>query len=128
MNAPASVEVPVRFRRLFRAHISAPDSSRPELTAFVEAGTRDAAVRKIAGAIAVLEYRNFEDVAERLYNCSSAAELIDEGLSDDLEARLLETGWSGGKPTHFVEHPLVLLADPTPLLKVWARVGLKVTP
>jgi hypothetical protein len=48
--------------------------ARHGVTAFVEAGTRGAAVRKIAGAIAILEYRKPEEVAERIYNCSSARE------------------------------------------------------
>jgi hypothetical protein len=124
MNAqPAAQPVPAAFRRLYRAHIQpAHDWRQPELTAFLEAGSRETAVRKIAQAIAAIEFGSTPaSVQERIYNCSGAAELIDEGLSENLEERLMETGWSGGKATHFVEHPLVLLSDPAPLLFVWAR-------
>ena len=116
-----SVTLPVHFRRLYRAHVQPQDWRQPELTAFVEAGTHNAAVKKIAAAIAALEYRKPEEMQERLYNCSSAEELIEQGLSDDHALRLFETGWSD-RVVSWVEHPLVLLADPAPLLKVWARV------
>jgi hypothetical protein len=113
--------VPHQFRRLFRAHVQPQDWRQPECTAFVEAGTHSAAVRKIAGAIAALEYRKPEEVQERIYNCSSAEELIAEGLSEDHALRLFETGWSD-RVVSWVESPLVLLLDPAPLLKVWARI------
>jgi hypothetical protein len=121
--------VPSPFRRLFRAHITPLDWRQPELTAFVEAGSRETAVRKIAQAIAAIEFGSTpESVQERIYNCCGSAELIDEGLGEDLEGRLMETGWGGGKPICFVEHPLVLLTDPAPLLRAWARVAKPVTP
>ena len=113
----------IDITRLYRAHVTAADWRRTEVTAFVEAGTREAAIRKIAGAIAVLEYRKPEEISERIYNLASAEELIAENLSEDHGLRLFETGWSGGKATHFVEEPLVLLINPGPLLKVWARLA-----
>ncbi len=128
MNASTPL-VPTHFRRLFRAHVQPQDGHRPELTAFVEAGSRETAVRKICQTIAAMEFGSTEaSVRERVYNCSGAVELINEGLGEDIEGRLLETGWGGGKPICFVEHPLALLADPAPLLKVWARVTRAVTP
>jgi hypothetical protein len=107
--------------RLWRAHVSPADSRGTEITAFVRAGSRGSAVLKIAGALAVLEYRKAEEVQERIYNCSNGAELVAEGLSDDHALRLFETGWSD-RVLSWVEHPLVLLADPAPLLHVWARI------
>jgi hypothetical protein len=112
----------VNLKRLFRAFVTAADYSQPKITAFIEAATREAAVRKLTAHIAILEYRKLEEVAERIYNCYSAAELIDEGLSGDRALRLFETGWSGGKATHYVESPLVLTTNPGALLRLWARI------
>lgn len=118
-----AVDIPSAFRRVYRAHIEPKEWRAPELTAFVEAVSRETAVRKIAETLVAIEYGSTpESVKERIYNCSGAAELIAEGLSEDIEMRLMETGWGGGKPICFVEHPLVLMSDPTPLLRVWARV------
>lgn len=122
-RADEAQPVPSPFRQIFRAHVEPKDWRRPELTAFVEAGSRETAVRKIAQAIAAIEFGSTEEsVRSRIYNATSAAELIEEGLGYDIEGRLMQTGWGGGKPICFVEHPLVLLADPAPLLKIWARV------
>jgi len=100
------------------------DWRAPELTAFVEAPSRESAIRKIAlSVVAALEFGNTaEGVAERIYNCLSAAECIEEGLSTDRELRLFETGWSGGKPICFVHHPLFLLNNPAPLCRKWAQI------
>jgi hypothetical protein len=121
----AAHSLPVHFRRLYRAHITprAHDYRGPELTAFVEASSREGAVRKIAAAIvAAMEFGSTaESVAERIYNCNSAQECIDDGLSEDVELRLFETGWSGNKAICFVEHPLFLLANPAPLCRKWAQ-------
>jgi hypothetical protein len=108
--------------RLYRAHVSAADWRGTEVTAFVQAANHNAAVRKIAAAIAVLEYRKPEEVIERIYNCTSATELIEENLSEDDGLRLFETGWQGCRPVSWVESPLVLLTNPGPLLAVWARI------
>ena len=125
---PPATPVPSHFRRLYRAFVQPQDSRGAELTAFVEAPSRETAMRKICRTIAAMEFGSTpESVEDRTYNCSGAAELVAEGLGDDIEGRLLETGWSGGKPICFVEHPLVLLADPAPLLLVWARVTRPVT-
>lgn len=110
------------FRRVYRAHVEPKEWRGVEVTAFVEAGSRETAVHKIAQAIAVIDGSTAESIQERIYNCSGAAELMAEGLSEDIEMRLMETGWGGGKAISFVEHPLVLISDPTPLLRVWARV------
>jgi hypothetical protein len=111
---------PLNLSRLYRDHISPADWRGTERTAFVEGSSHNCACKKIAAAVAALDHRTPEQVAERIYNCYSAKELIDEGLSDDLELRIYETGWSGGKATHFVEHPLFLTAEPGVLARAWA--------
>jgi hypothetical protein len=93
-----------------------------ERTAFVEASSYHAAVKKIAAAVGALEHRSPVAVEERVYNCFSAKELIDEGLSESPELRLFETGWSGGKATHFVSEPLFLLDRPAELCRLWASI------
>lgn len=113
----------IDITRLWRAFISQTDWRRPEITAFVEAGSRETAARKIAAAVAVVEYRKPEEIADRIYNLSSADELISENISTDHAARLFETGWSGGEVIAWVQAPLVLCANPAPLLRAWARIG-----
>lgn len=108
--------------RLYRAFVSGRDGYRnPERTAFVEAASREGALRKIAAVIVALEYGStVESVSERIYNLNRAAECIEEGLSEDHELRIFETGW--GKAITFVEHPLFLLDDPAPLCRKWAQI------
>ena len=123
------VPVPPHFRRLYRAHVQPQDWRGAEVTAFVEASSCETAVRKISQTIAAIEFGStVESVAERVYNLAGAAELLDDGLGEDIEGRLFETGWGNGRPICFVEHPLVLLSNPGPLLHVWARVTQTVTP
>jgi hypothetical protein len=118
-----ALAVPQQFRRLYRAFVEPRDSGVRELTVFVEAHSSASAVQKISQAVCILEWSSTPpSVSERIYNCHSAAELINEGLSKNIEERLFETGWSGGKATHFASHPLVLVRDPTALLNIWARL------
>jgi len=88
----------------------------------VEASSHESAVKKIAGVIALIEFRKAEDVIERIYNLTSAEELIAENISEEPAKRLFETGWSGGKVTCWVRAPLVLTPKQGPLLAVWARI------
>ncbi len=111
------------FRRLYRAHVTSYDARGIEHTAFVEAASARAAVRKIAAVVATLEFgATAESVAERIYNCYCADELIATGVSADHSLRLCETGWSGNTAICFVEHPLFLLRDPAPLCRLWAQI------
>lgn len=109
------------YPRLFRAHIAA-GRDGVERTAFVEASCHHGAIRKIAAAIAAIEMRSPEEITERCYNVWSARELIDDGMSDDTELRLFETGWSGERVISFVENPLFMLADSGPLIRKWASI------
>jgi hypothetical protein len=72
--------------------------------------------------VGALEHRSPVAVEERVYNCYAAKELFDGGLSDSPELRLFETGWSGGKATHFVTEPLFLLDQPAELCRLWAAI------
>jgi hypothetical protein len=114
------------FPRLYRAFIGAP-SYGIERTAFVEAASHRDAIRRIANAVAALETKLPEVIEERLYNVASAQELMDEGMSPDLELRLFETGWSDGKAICFVEEPLFLVASPAALIRKWATLSAEVS-
>ena len=118
----ASNPVPAHLRRLYRAHIEPSEWRGVERTAFVEASSHNCACKKIAAAVSALEHRQPAEVADRIYNCYSAQELVDAGVSDELELRLFETGWSGGKATHIVREPLFLLAEPSALIRKWAAI------
>jgi hypothetical protein len=111
------------FRRLYRAFVQPCRWPGIELTAFVEASSHQSAIRRIAAVIVALECGStVESVSERIYNCASAVECVEEGLSEDPELRIFETGWGGGKPICFVQHPLFLVADPAPLCRNWAQI------
>jgi hypothetical protein len=111
---------PLPYFRLYRAHIGA-GARDAERTAFVEAASHQDAARKIANAVAAFEGRLPDAVAERIYNVSSARELVAEGLSGDIELRLFETGWSR-EAISFVQEPLFLLAAPAGLIRKWAQI------
>jgi hypothetical protein len=106
--------------RLHRVIVGSPDSRAPERVAFVEAIHGHAALKKVAAAIAALECRSPSAVEERLYNIQSAEECVEQGISDDVELRVFETGWNGHAPT-YVEEPLFLVAAPAALIRAWSR-------
>lgn len=106
--------------RLYRAHVEPHHRRGVERTAYVEAFSEHGAVELIAAAIAAIERRPSEEVRERIYNCASARELIDQGESTDYELRLFEVGWSAER-IHFVRHPLFLVESSGPLARAWAR-------
>ena len=106
---------------LDRVVVGSPDSRAPERVAFVEAiYDHAAALKKVAAAIAALEYRSPSAVEERLYNIQSAQECVEQGISDDVELRVFETGWNGRAPT-YVEQSLILVAAPATLIRAWYR-------
>ena len=118
---PTAAPTPLPFPRLYRAHVTAADTYGVERTAFVEAASHRAAARKIANVVAAIENRLPDQVEERIYNVYSSSELIEEGLSEDIELRLFETGWCGGKAAYFVEQPLFLISAPA-LIRKWGRI------
>jgi hypothetical protein len=123
-DAVTRAHIPPAFLRLYRAFVQpAADSRGPELAVFVEAAGHQSAIRKIANAIAAVEGCLPDTVAERTYNVYSARELIEDGLGDDIEGRVFECGWSGGKPTCFVDEPLFLMAAPAALIRKWAQIA-----
>jgi hypothetical protein len=106
LGQSASIPLPNHFRYLHRAFVEPRRSPGIELTVFVQASSRRWAIHRMAIVIAALEDGStVESVSERIYNCVSAAECLEEGLSEDPELRIFETGWSGGKPICFVRHP-----------------------
>jgi hypothetical protein len=120
-DAVTCAHIPTPYLRLYRAFIGA-DSYGTERTAFVEAASHHDAVRKIANAVAALDTRLPDAIEERIYNCYSARELIDEGLSEDIGLRLFETGWGGGRAVSFVDEPLFLVTAPA-LIRKWAQIA-----
>ena len=118
----------LNLTRVYRAHVQPADWPSAERTAFIEASSHHAAVRKIAVVVAALEYRSPDPVEERIYNCKGAEECIEEGLSADLELRLFEIGWNGHEPIAFVEHPLFLLDECVALIRKWAAITPKADP
>jgi hypothetical protein len=82
--------LPDHLRRLYRAFVTPHYPKQPERTFYVEAGTHKAAAKKIAGTIAALEYIKLDEAEEGIYNLNSITELMNDGLSEDFEARLFE--------------------------------------
>ncbi len=123
-SKPTSNRHPVEIdlTRLYRAYVSPADWRGQEACVFVEAASREAAIRKIASCLAVLQYRKPEEVAEAIYNLAHAEELIAENISEDHASRLFECGWSANRVIAWVQAPLVLMRDPGPLLSAWARI------
>ena len=113
----------IRLDHLYRAHIEPRDWREPEQSAFVEAISREGAVRKISAAVSALEFGSTpEQVAMRIYNTHSALELIQDGCSDDDALKLFEVGWSGDQVIAWVQQPLFLLREPAALIYAWARI------
>jgi hypothetical protein len=110
----------VDLRHVWRGHVQPLLMSLPERTAFVDATTERGARLKIAAAVAGLEGVRPEDVDYRIYNVKPARTCINEGESEDHELRLFEIGW-GEDGVVFVREPLILLQQPGPLARVWAR-------
>jgi hypothetical protein len=103
-SRPSPVEIDLT--RLYRAFVSQDSWRDPERTVYVEAPSREGAIRKIAAAISALEFGSTpEAVRARVYNCTSALELIEDGVSEDHTLRLWETGWSGSNVIAWVEQP-----------------------
>ncbi len=123
-SAPAESvpQLPPHLRRLYRAFVTPHNPANPERTFFVEAATNQAAAKKIAGTIAALEYTKLYEAEQAVYNVHSVFELIHDGLSDELEARLFEQGWSGDQVCSWVEAPVFLVRDPAPLIRAWVQV------
>ncbi len=121
-SRPSNVEIDLT--RLYRAFVGQESWRDPEKTVYVEAGSREGAVRKIAGAIAALEFgTTAESAAARIYNCVSAAELIEDGTGEDDALKLFQVGWSGPECIAWVEQPLFLVREPAALIRAWARIA-----
>ena len=118
--------LPTHLRRLYRAHVTPQRPTDPERTFYVEAATHQAAAKKIAGTIAALEYSKLYEAEQAIYNVHSIFELIHDGMSDNIEARIFECGWGSGRVVTWVETPVFLVANPAPLLRAWAAIAQEV--
>lgn len=105
--------------RVYRAHVS-PASGECEPTVYVEAGSHEGAIRKIVAAISACQPWR-KDVADAVYNCHSAVELIDQGESADVELRLFEVGWGGGRSPSMCSNPVFLVEEPGAWAAKWAE-------
>jgi hypothetical protein len=121
-RTPAAATREIDITRLYRAFVQPNCWREPERTVFVEAGSREGAVRKIATIIAALEYGKPEAVRERLYNLASAVDLIAENISEDHRLRLFECGWSGDQVISWISQPLFLLREPAALIRAWTQL------
>ena len=110
-------------QQLFRGVVEAHDWRGTPCHAFVMATDHDAALRKIAAAVAAIEQRSAESVAERVLGVASLPELATEGLGD-VDLRLFETGWCEGRPTYCTQ-PLFLLNSAAALIRQWASCPLQ---
>jgi hypothetical protein len=105
-------------QQLFRGVVEAHDWRGSPCHAFVMASDHDAALRKIAAAVAAIEERSPDSVAERVFSVASLPELASYGQGD-VDLRLFETGWSEGRPTYCTQ-PMFLLSAPAALMRQWA--------
>ena len=120
---PVAPGADIDITRLYRAFVSPSEFRDQERTVFVEAFSRETAIRKIAAVVSALEYgATDESVRERVYNCTSAVELAEEGVSEDHALRLYETGWCASEVISWVDQPLFLVREPAALIRAWARI------
>lgn len=116
--APERIDV----SSLYRAFLEPRTDRGPEHVVFVEALDHRQAVYRIVRAVAAIEgHEPDRTLHDRVYNVSSARELIAENRSEDPELRLFETGISGGRPTYYVPTVLFLTAQAA-LIRKWASL------
>lgn len=109
----------LNYQRVYRAHVE-PLRGECERTVYVEAGSHEQALRMITAALeACWPWRM--GVNERVYNCTSAVECIEQGESEDLERRLFEVGWGGGRPPLMCREPVFLVENPGAWAAKWAE-------
>lgn len=113
--------LPPGWRALWRAHTQLPaELAGEEFTIYVRAidfKTAKLAVQR--ALLAMYEGRPALDLDEAFYNLTSAAELIDQGVSDDHVARLFETAWQGAKVEGWVQRPVFVVPDAAALHAAW---------
>ena len=89
---------------------------------FVLAGSRAEAKDLLRKAIVLLGREPNDEPS--LFSLNSFEDLVNEGMSEDEDLRVFETGWSredGEMRPNWVTRPLFLLHDPT-LLGKWAEL------
>lgn len=124
LHNPATSASDIDFTKVYRAFVSGQSWRDGERTVYVEALSRETAIRKITAVVCALEFGSEpEAVRERVYNCASAVDLIDEGTSEDHALRLYEVGWCGSEVIAWVRQPLFLVREPAALICAWARIS-----
>jgi hypothetical protein len=103
---------------LYRVIFGKPGSSDARLV-FLMAGSWDAASRRATAVLAALY--DIDPLEVHLYNQASLADLINSGVSDDEDMRVVEIGWKGPNISAWAEQPL-FLTDDTSLLGKWAEL------
>lgn len=106
--------IPLELHDLWRANTD-------DDTIYVVAATRAEAHDAMRRVIQAM-YKPDDDTTldESYYNLSSASEMIEEGVSDNLAHRLFESGWFGGRPL-YVDAPIMALpnSERQRLMQVW---------
>jgi hypothetical protein len=109
--------------RLYRAHVEGQYGSHDghdEVTVFVEAASHREAADRIARSLAASQPHR-QELRDSIYNCSSAAELIEQGESADVDLRLFEVGWGGGQAPVMCRAPVFLVRNVEALASKWAQ-------
>lgn len=113
--------LPAGWRALWRAHTQLPrELASNDFTIYVRAIGSDAAHQAIQRALqAMYEGRPALDIDEAYYNLTSAAELIEQGVSDNHASRLFETAWQGSKVEGWVRNPVFVVPDASAFHQAW---------
>ena len=104
--------IPLELHDLWRANTD-------DHTIYVAAETRAEAHGAMRLVIQAM-YKPDDDTTldESYYNLSSASEMIEEGVSDDLAHRLFESG-RFGESLLYVDAPIMVVPNPGRLMQVW---------
>ena len=113
---------PLNLTRLYRAYVEPSRDGGADRMAFIEADSQPEAHERIAQAVAAMECDSVQSVRNRIHNCSSARECVNDGLSATPAWRLFETAWGSGKVKAWALEPLFLLAAPSHLTRIWAQL------
>lgn len=100
------------------AYIGRSSLEQNEVTAFIEAGTRTHAERRLREALGLIWHVGPERVEH--YNLADEAELLRQAFGDAStgDARLLETGFSDGRPSYADPDRTLLLLSPRSLRRM----------
>lgn len=111
--------LPLFMLGIWRAHLEA--QGFPNVTLYVQARNQEEATKKArALAVATIGQDLQEDT---FFNLTSASELVEQGVSDDVAARIFETGWYEDRVTSWVERPIFCVRRPELMTAAWLKVA-----